>query len=147
MNRSQRFILAATATATLFCTFPIRKSLAGDEWRPIAPDDLTLKDNPASPGSNAMILYRESAVNEKYAATDGSYIAEYIRKKIFTQEGTDQANVEIPFRKETSDIKDIRARTIQPDGSIVVFEGKPFEKTIAKRSGSAFWRRHSLCRT
>ena len=82
-----------------------------------------------------MILYRESAVNEKYAATDGSYIAEYIRKKIFTQEGTDQANVEIPFRKETSDIKDIRARTIHPDGSIVVFEGKPFEKTIAKRSG------------
>lgn len=135
MNRSQRFILAATATATLFCTFPIRKSLAGDEWRPIAPEDLTLKDNPASPGSNAMILYRESAVNEKYAATDGSYIAEYIRKKIFTQEGTDQANVEIPFRKETSDIKDIRARTIHPDGSIVVFEGKPFEKTIAKRSG------------
>ena len=28
-----------------------------------------------------------------------------------------------------------RARTIHPDGSIVNFEGKPFEKTIVKASG------------
>jgi hypothetical protein len=75
-------------------------------------------------------------VYEKYAVTDGSYIYNYYRIKIFTQKGADdQANVELPFFKDNSEIKDIRARTIRPDGSIVNFEGKPFEKTIVKLSG------------
>src|SRR3990170_3398222 len=30
-----------------------------DDWLPITPEELALKDNPASPGSAAMILYRE----------------------------------------------------------------------------------------
>ena len=38
---------------------PVRVS-AGDDWQPISPDDLALKDNPKSPGADAMILYRES---------------------------------------------------------------------------------------
>jgi hypothetical protein len=82
-----------------------------------------------------MILYRESAVNEKFTNTDGASVSEYVRIKIFTQEGTDQANVEIPFFKDSSDIESVRARTIRPDGTMVNFEGKPFEKIIEKRSG------------
>jgi Domain of Unknown Function with PDB structure (DUF3857) len=113
-------------------------SFAGDDWLPIPPEDLALKDNPASPGAHAMILYRNSAVSEKYVNTDGAYVDEYKRIKIFTKEGTDQGNVEIPFFKESSDIGGIRARTIHPDGTIVNFEGKPFEKVIEKRSGARF---------
>jgi hypothetical protein len=137
MNRSQRFGLCVAVLCLLAVFAHTRQTLAGsaEDWRPIDPADLALKDNPASPGANAMILYRESAVNEKYAERDGAFTTEYLRKKIFTQEGTDAANVEIPFFKEYSDVKDIRARTIRPDGTIVNFEGKPFEKTIAKRSG------------
>jgi hypothetical protein len=135
MNRSQRFIFFTLVLVLVAAISPIGIIHAGDEWQPILPADLTLKDNPASPGANAMILYRSSDVNEKYAVTVGSFIQDYVRKKIFTQEGTELANVEIPFRKESSDIKDIRARTIHPDGSIVNFEGKPFEKVIEKRSG------------
>lgn len=85
-----------------------------------------------------MILYRANDVIEKYVSTDGAYITEYVRIKIFTQEGTEVGNVEIPFRKEASDIKDVRARTIKPDRSIVDFEGKPFEKIIEKRSGEKY---------
>ena len=82
--------------------FPPGPSSAGDDWLPITPEDLALKDNPASRGANAMILYRSSDVNEKYVATDGAYINDYFRIKIFTQEGTDQGNVEIPFLKDSS---------------------------------------------
>jgi hypothetical protein len=141
MNRSQRFGLCAALVCLLAVFLPVRPVAAGDkeDWKPIDPADLALKDNPASPGANAMILYREAFVNEKYASTDGSYIYNYYRIKIFTQKGADdQADVEIPFFKDTSDIKDIHARTIKPDGSIVNFEGKPFEKTIVKQSGEKY---------
>jgi hypothetical protein len=138
MNRSQRFGLCLAFVCLCVVVLPVRQSLAGlkdEEWKPIDPADLALKDNPASPGAHAMILYRESIVNEKYAAEDGAYVQEYVRTKIFTQQGTDSANVEVPFIKEISDVKDVRARTIRPDGTIVNFDGKPFEKMIEKFSG------------
>jgi len=138
MNRTQRFVcLSAVLIAILLAALP-HSSSAGDDWLPIPPEDLALKDNPASPGAHAMILYRSSAVSEKYVDTDGAYIDEYQRIKIFTKEGTDRGSVEIPFFKESSDIQDIRARTIRPDGSIANFEGKPFEKVIEKRNGEKF---------
>jgi hypothetical protein len=135
MNRSQRFSLYLAVICAAFFFAVSLPTPAGDDWQPINPADLALKDNPSSPGAHAMILYREEAVNEKYAITDGSYINKYIREKIFTQEGTSEANVELPFIKDSSDIRDVRARTIRPDGSIANFEGKPFEKIIEKRSG------------
>jgi hypothetical protein len=138
MNRAQRFVCSVAVLCAIACIFPRTKSSAGDDWLPIPPEDLALKDNPASRGANAMILYRSSDVNEKYVNTDGAYVNNYLRIKIFTQEGTEQGNVEIPFFKDSQDIKDLRARTIKPDGTIVNFEGKPFEKTIEKRSGQKF---------
>jgi hypothetical protein len=138
MNRTQRFICAVVFSLFVLSACCSQLSFAGDDWLPVPAADLALKDNSASPGAHAMILYRESAVSEKDVNTAGASIMEYVRIKIFTREGTDQANVEIPFWKESSDIKDIRARTIRPDGSVVNFEGKPFEKIVEKHSGQKF---------
>lgn len=109
-----------------------------EQWRPVSKEDLELKDNPAQPGADAMILYREDFVNEKYVDQDGVYIDEYLQAKIFTDKGVKWGDVEIPFSKENSDVTDLKARTIEPDGSVVDFEGKPFEKTIVKKNGSKF---------
>ncbi len=135
MNRTQRFVSSLAVVAALCVVFMSRPVSAGDDWQPIDPADLALKDNPASPGANAMILYRESSVDEKRANIDGVSVFEYYRIKIFTKEGDKQGDVEIPFFKEYSDVKDVRARTIRPDGSIVNFQGAPFEKTLVKASG------------
>jgi hypothetical protein len=97
-----------------------RRLPGGDDWQPISPEDLAMKDNP----------YRESTTNDR-----ASYVMEYVRMKVFTEEGKQYANIEIPFVKGSSDIKDLRARTIEPDGRIVNFEGKPFEKLIVKAAG------------
>lgn len=78
-----------------------------------------------------MILYRDSEVNSKESSDK-----EYIRIKIFTEQGTSEANVEIPFVKGLSDIKDIRARTIQPDGTVTNFKGEIFDKIVVKISGA-----------
>ncbi|HKF52148.1 MAG TPA: DUF3857 domain-containing protein [Candidatus Acidoferrales bacterium] len=103
---------------------------AADEWQPINPADLALKDNPASPGSHAMILYRR-----EHTDSEQSFVTEYYRIKIFTEEGKSQADVEVPFIKGRDHVEDIRARTIRPDGSIVPFAGQVFEKEIVKAGG------------
>ncbi len=133
MNRTQRLLVGMAIILIFLCALPGRSSLAGDDWLPIPPADLGLKDNPASPGAHAMILYRESDVNSKE-----SWVKEYVRVKIFTQEGTREGDVEIPFFKGNSDIKDIRGRTIQPDGTITNFDGRVFEKVVVKASGLKF---------
>src|SRR5579863_6223114 len=105
MNRFLRFLFGLAALGVFVFLAGLRTT-PGDDWLPIPPADLVLKDNPASPGADAMILYRESAVDAR-----GSVVKEYIRIKIFTKQGTDQANVEIPFVKGVTDVRDLRART------------------------------------
>jgi Domain of Unknown Function with PDB structure (DUF3857) len=117
----------------LYCLTVVRPAPAKDEWLPIPPEDLALKDNPASPGAHAMILYRESSIDAAQAA-----FHESVRIKIFTQEGTRAGDIEIPFLKGSDNIEEIRARTIHPDGSIVNFEGQSFEKEVVKASGYKF---------
>ena len=127
--RRSIFLLSLLALAGIGLLVP-RAISAADEWLPINPADLALKDNPASPGSHAMILYREEHTDSML-----SFDTEYMRIKIFTEEGKKYGDVEIPFVKGLSDVKDVKARTIRPDGSIVNFEGKPFEKTVVKAGG------------
>ncbi|MGB8541414.1 MAG: DUF3857 domain-containing protein [Candidatus Acidiferrales bacterium] len=133
MNRTQRFISRTAVLLALLSLWTLPSSQAGDDWLPIPPADLALKDNPAQPGAHAMILYRDSEVNSKEASEK-----EYIRIKIFTEQGTGEANVQIPFLKGAWDIKDIHARTIQPDGTVTNFNGEIFDKTVVKVSGVKF---------
>lgn len=114
----------------LLTVFPSATRAGGDEWLPINPADLALKDNPASPGSSAMILYREEAVDDSH-----HFQSEYFRIKVFTDAGKKWADVEIPYSKGFENIKDVRARTILPNGSIVDFSGKVYDKVVVKAGG------------
>jgi hypothetical protein len=131
MNKNLRFVRIILTLMIGCAAVWLRPAPAGDEWQPISQEDLALKDNPASPGAHAMILYREDVINAKAAWDD-----EYMRIKIFTPEGVkDLADVSIPFNPSQGRIQLVRARTIQPDGRIENFDGKVFEKTIVKASG------------
>jgi uncharacterized protein DUF3857/uncharacterized protein DUF3858 len=131
MKRNWNIRLAIVAVILLGVVFSSRTAPGGDEWQPISQADLALKDNPASPGAHAMILYREDVINAKAAWDD-----EYLRYKIFTQEGvSDLADVSIPFDPSQGHIQNVRARTIQPDGRVENFDGKVYEKTVIKGSG------------
>jgi hypothetical protein len=106
---------------------------AADDWLPIAPEDLALKDNPKSPGADAMILYRESIIN-----AGNSSLTEYLRIKIFTTKGEQNGDVSIPYEATHSAINALRARTIRPNGEIVEFEGTVFDKTVMRGTGFNF---------
>jgi hypothetical protein len=119
----RRFLLS-TAALTLFF-LPLAH--AKDDWQPITPEDLALKDNPAQPGAKAMILYRLVERDDLMGSQK-----EYVRIKIFTEEGKEYGSVEIPPFDRAFQIGGVQGRTIHPDGSIVPFSGQVFEKLVER---------------
>ncbi len=127
-------ICVRTLWVLTFCLFfsVLKPASGSDEWQPIDPADLKMTNEPLAPGAPAIYLYRQ--VDRKDLGRANTEY-NYVRIKILTEEGRQYANVEIPYRKERSGISNIRARTILPDGSIVNFDGKTFDKTIEKTKG------------
>lgn len=123
-------LFSLLAVSTLLCCIFSHQAFAKDDWLPIAPEDLALKDNPAVPGSKAMILYRSIERDDMMGSE-----REYVRIKIFTEEGKSYADVVIPPFDREFKISGVQGRTIHPDGSIVPFNGQVFEKVV-ERSGN-----------
>lgn len=111
-------------------------SSSADEWLPISPEELKMTGVPEAPGAPAVILYRQVDRDDSNIHTP--HESDYIRIKIFTEEGRKFADAEIPFVKDSYTIVNIRARTIHPDGSIVNFDGKIYEKELVKGRGMKY---------
>jgi hypothetical protein len=110
-------------------------SVSGDDWLPILPEEIKMTSVPEAPGAPAVYLYRQ--VDRKDLGRANTEF-NYARIKILTEEGRNYANVEIPYRRGTTAISNIRARTIRPDGTIANFDGKVYDKTISKTRGVSY---------
>jgi hypothetical protein len=113
--------------------YRVAPSRAGDEWLPISPEELKMTSDPAVPGAPAIILYRQVDRDDSNARVPHEY--NYVREKILTEEGRKNADVEILFVPGDYNIINIRARTVQPNGSSTVYDGKVYEKEIVKARG------------
>jgi hypothetical protein len=102
---------------------------AGTGFQPVSSEELKMTGEPLAPGAPAVILYREVDRDDNGRT---SHEDDYLRIKILTEEGRKHADVEIPFFKGAANIVGIHARTIKPDGSIVNFDGKVFDKSLVK---------------
>ncbi|HEY4900671.1 MAG TPA: DUF3857 domain-containing protein [Terriglobales bacterium] len=100
---------------------------AGTDWAPVNPAELQMKDLSEQPGAPAFVLFHEEIDNDQ----QGSH-STYMRIKVLSEAGRKYADVQIPYYKEAFTISDIHGRTIHPDGSIVEFQGKPFDKVVVK---------------
>ena len=106
-----------------------------EDWLPIAQKDLQVKEVPGNPGADAIQLYYADFINDN---THSEFI--YHRIKILTDKGRQPgkyADVEIALIPGFT-LSNLKARTIHPDGQIVDFTGKPFEKTLIKGQGVKF---------
>jgi hypothetical protein len=74
-----------------------------------------------------MLLERDSEQDDVHGV-----LSEYFRIKVFKDEGRKHANIEIPYVEKVDEVRDIRARTIRPDGTALEFNGEVLDKLIAK---------------
>ncbi len=125
--------------ALVLCLFfTLALSAQKEDWLPVTPQDLEFKDVPGNKGASAVRLYYAQYINDNTASCFF-----YQRIKILNDKalvgGSSYADVEIPILTLgdfVEDIRDLKARTIKPDGSIVEFTGKPFEKVVFKGRGN-----------
>ena len=132
----RRVVFIACFAVTLFLAVGSYRPvavLAGAGFQPISPEELKMTSEPLAPGAPAIILYRE--VDRDDSGRGTVHENNYYRIKILTEEGRKYGNIEIPFLKNIEEVNHIRARTIKPDGSIVDFDGKVFEKSLVKTRG------------
>jgi len=95
-----------------------------EDWLPITNADLQVNQVPGRPGAPALMLYYANYIDDE----EGTEFI-YERIKILNDAGKKYADLEIPAAAGVS-IGSLKARSIQPDGSIAEFTGKPFKKTV-----------------
>jgi transglutaminase superfamily protein len=136
MSRSRAFLLVVLLATTSLYAGNKDKGKASDkpeEWLPITQQDFAVKEVPNDPGADAIQLYMSYFKDE-----DAGFIAVYKRIKVLgagaLKPGRGVVDVEIPIVPGET-LKELSARTIHPDQSIVAFSGKPFEKVVIKTRG------------
>ncbi len=100
-------------------------------WRPITPEELQLKAPKVEADADAEVLFWEVRVDD--SNLESLIMKHYIRVKIFTERGREKySKVDIPFVRGMR-IKDILARVVKPDGTIVeITKTDVFDREIAK---------------
>src|SRR5215471_4555497 len=100
-----------------------------EEWLPITPRDLQIKTVPGDPGAPAMQLYYADFRDDVH---ESEFI--YRRIKVLNEKGKKYSDVEIQIPPHYR-FSDLQARTIHPNGSIIEFKGKTFEKVVVRYQG------------
>ena len=136
LQRNSRLILLPILVAlVLAATGAWPKAMAGgEEWRPVDPSDLALKAPIVDPDADAEAIFWDIRIDD--GGENDLVLSHYLRIKIFTERGREkESKIDIPYFSGTK-IKDVAARTIKPDGSIVELPKEDVvEKTIVKISG------------
>ena len=113
----------------LFAVFMAPARAQKEDWQPITQHDLEMKQVPGNPGADAVQLYYADFINDQEQTEFF-----YVRIKVLNEKGKSHADVELVIPQEGA-ISGLKARTIQPDGKITEFTGKPFQKTVVKTRG------------
>ena len=119
-----RFLLGTSLLATLVSV------CAAVDWPPITPEEQALKDVSQQPGAPAVILERQEVGDDL-----NNYHSTYKRIKVLTEAGRKEADVELPYNRNGFTISEISGRTVHPDGTVIPFQGKPFDKVLLRGRG------------
>jgi hypothetical protein len=104
------------------------------EWREITPAELAMKTPKVEADADAEAIFWETRIDD--SSDNKLSKTNYVRVKIFNERGREKfSKVDIPFLKGLK-IKDVAARVIKTDGSIVELKKEEiFEREIVKASG------------
>jgi Domain of Unknown Function with PDB structure (DUF3857)/Transglutaminase-like superfamily len=135
MNRTSgcRLLRLSLFPALLALAAPLVRA----QWTVPTPEELSMTSQPQVPGAPAVYLFREETTDDKF-----HMFSIYTRLKVLTDRGKEYSNVELQFARVSDGggftVEDIQGRTIHPDGTIIPFTGKPYEKLVEKTQGVKF---------
>jgi hypothetical protein len=131
-STSSRHLLCCTLSVVLSA---LLAPLAHAQWTAPTPEELSMTSQPEVPGAPAVYLFREETTEDKL-----HMFSIYIRLKVLTERDKEFANVELPYTTGEGGrtVEEIQGRTIHPDGSIISFTGKPYQKLIEREHRSKF---------
>ena len=118
-------IVLASWTATR-----VSVAAVAQDWPPISQEEMDMKDCPQQPGASAIYLLREEISDMQHGESKFFW-----RLKILTAAGRDRANIEIPYFKGRSIVRNLEARVIPRGGVPKDFTGQVFEKTAIRVRG------------
>lgn len=98
-----------------------------EKWFEPTPQQLKMTTDPKAPNAAAVYLYLEQEVNDKEHMHSF-----YAVIKVLTAGGKEWADVQLPYDGSYASIESIQGRTIEPDGTVVPFKGKPYQKLLYK---------------
>jgi hypothetical protein len=104
-----------------------------EQWTQPTPEELHMTSQPEVPGAAAVYLYREERTDDKLHVFNL-----YTRLKVLTEGGKKYGNVELSFAQSEGGgytVNDVAGRTIHPDGTVIPFTGKPYDKLVEKTQG------------
>lgn len=130
MTVKRRVLPALPCSILLLILAASPRRATATDWPPITPEEQALASVPQQPGAPAVILNREELDDDTK-----HFHSVYMRIKILTEAGRRFADIRIPFDRHNFTIDTVSGRTVHADGSIVPFEGKPFEQVINKGHG------------
>jgi len=104
------------------------------QWTTPTPEELSMTSQPQVPGAAAVYLFREETTVD-----DLHMFSVYVRLKVLTELGKELGKVEVAYAHGSEgngySVEEIQGRTIHPDGTVIPFTGKPYEKLIEKAGG------------
>ncbi len=138
MRWSLRNFLLLPVLTCLLVAGGFAASAGGDDWRPIDPAELTSKTPTVEKDADAEVIFWDVSIDD---SSRDLVLNHYVRMKIFNERGRDtHSKVQIPFGDfygEEVRIKDVAARTIKGDGTIIELnKDDVFETTQVKVSGA-----------
>jgi hypothetical protein len=107
-------------------------------WRQVTPEELAMTAEPRAPGASAIYLYTQIDQDHQNRAE-----RIYQQIKVLADEGRNRANIQLPYRDPHDLVDGISARVIQPDGTIVEFRDKVYDRPLAVNRGTG-WRAKSF---
>lgn len=99
------------------------------DWLPVTPQDWAVKEVPGDHGASAIELYYAEHINDPENNRFVYHRIKVLSEKALQAAGVADVEILVPPGCSVSDLK---ARTIHPDGMIVDFSAKPFEKIVVK---------------
>jgi len=103
-----------------------------EDWLPITDEDQKVKEVPGNPGASAIQLYYAEHIDDSQNLKFVYRRIKVLSEKALQPQGP--ADVEILVPTDSS-VGNLKARTIHPDGKVIDFTDKPFEKVVVKGRG------------